>query len=357
MLADRTPVRISILALPLALVVGCGPGHPPSADPSGSPAVEVSITVVGTMPSQGLTLPARVKAAEEVTLNARAAGRVTRFAALEGQSVEAGQIVVRFDAPEASLAREAARSERIAAQSALVAAARQHARMESLFVSHVVAAAELEAAAAAHRAAEARLSAAESQLVNATTASEVRAPFAAVVVRRHVDPGSDVSPGTPLVDLRSRGAMEIVAAVPEATIGSLSRAGFEYQAGSGPWRPARLARLDGMIDPQTRTRTAHLTPAENAVLEPGSYARVRIRGVAAGAAEPESFRVPDSSLVRRGALRGVFLSDSSRAVLRWLRLGRDEGGQVQVLSGLEAGDRVILEPSRVREGARVKEVR
>jgi RND family efflux transporter MFP subunit len=319
--------------------------------------MEVNITVVGTMPGQGLTLPARVKAAEEVTLNARAAGRVTRFAALEGQSVEAGQIVVRFDAPEASLAREAARSERIAAQSALEAAARQHARMESLFVSRVVAAAELEAAAATHHAAEARLSAAESRLVSATTASEVRAPFAAVVVRRHVDPGADVSPGTPLVDLRSRGAVEIVAAVPEAAIPSLARAHFEYQSGSGPWRSARLARLDGMTDPNTRTRTAHLVPAESTLPEPGSYARVRIRGAPAGAGEPEHFSVPDTSLVRRGELRGVFLSDSSRATLRWLRLGRDEGGQVQVLSGLEAGDRVILEPARVHEGARVREVR
>ena len=350
MLTDRRIPSLLALLVPF-IVAGCGPGRAPSAVESASPPVEVHIAAAGTTPTASLTLPARVRAAEEVTLASRAAGRVTRFVALEGETVRAGQTLVRFDAPEAERAQRAARAERDAAQLVFEVSARQHARIESLFVARVIAAADREAANAQHRSLEARLAASEAQFSAATAAREVRAPFDGVVVRRHVDSGADVAAGTALLDLRSRGAVELIVAVPEAALAGLAKATVQYQLGEGAWLAARLVRLDGMIDPTTRTRTAHLVPIENSLLEPGAFARVRLLGGEAGDTEASTWSVPASSVVRRGALTGVFLAEGNHAVLRWLRLGRREGDRIEVLAGLQAGDSVVQQAAGLFDGA------
>lgn len=350
MLADRH----IILLIAVATLAGCDRGDPPAAVGSASPPVEVRIASTRTTPSSQLTLPARVRASEEVTLTSRAPGRVTRLLALEGASVRAGQVIVRFDAPEAVQALSAGLAARDAAQLALEVATRQHARMESLFVSQIVAAAEREAAAAQHRAAGARLATAEAQLSATRAAIEVRAPFDGIVVRRHVDAGADVSTGSPLVDLRSLGAAELLTSIPEAALALLASAHFQFQIGDGPWQGARLARLDGMTDAATRTRNAHLLPLERVSLEPGAFARVRIVGIATTAGATNLLSVPTSSVVRRGALTGVFIVQRGHAMLRWLRLGRTEGTRTEVLAGLEASDAVIQTGSGLTDGAAVK---
>ncbi|MCE9627318.1 MAG: efflux RND transporter periplasmic adaptor subunit, partial [Candidatus Eisenbacteria bacterium] len=199
------------------------------------------------------------------------------------------------------------------------------------------------------RTASARLAQAEAAREAAESAFEVRAPFAGVLVRRHVDAGADVAPGTPLVDLRSYGGVEVVTDVPEAAAGSLANARAWVQSGNEPWRALRLVSADGMVDPATRTRGARYVLREGAAPEPGSYARVRIE--VAGAARSAEFAVPATAVVRRGALAGVYIVQDGRAYLRWLRLGALESGAYAVLSGLASGDAVIASPTGLRDGA------
>jgi hypothetical protein len=52
-------------------------------------------------------------------------------------------------------------------------------------------------------------------------------------------------------------------------------------------------------------------------------------------------RIPTAAVIRRGQLTGVNVIAGDRAVLRWVRLGRTVGDQVEVLSGLEAGERIL----------------
>jgi multidrug efflux pump subunit AcrA (membrane-fusion protein) len=126
-------------------------------------------------------------------------------------------------------------------------------------------------------------------------------------------------------------------------------------------------RLDGMIDPATRTRTAHLAleaPAPEA--EPGAYARARFETPAGGvpgaasatgvttmdAAPPVS--VPRGSLIRRGALTGVYVIRDGRASLRWIKLGRASGENVEVLAGLWPGEDIALDPGPLADGRPVE---
>lgn len=349
MLADR-----AIPALWLAILfTGCGQGKPREASQPAAP-IPVATLEVGTELANILILPGRARASEEVTLTARGSGRVTRFLALEGEAVHAGQVIVRFGGPETEGALQAARSERAAAVIALEVSARQQARIESLFVARVVAQSDQEAAVSQRRGAEARLAEAEARLASAAATSEIRAPFNGVVVRRHVDSGADVMLGTALVDVRSNGRAELIANVPEAALAALPGARFAFQTADNAWREARLLRIDGMTDVATRTRLAHFAPTEPVSLDPGGFVRVRITSSSAAIVSPRTTSVPLSCIVRRGALTGVFLVEASHASLRWVRLGRVEGTRVEILSGIEPGEVIIASPVGLTDGAAVK---
>ena len=345
------PIACASLALALA---GCG--HPPRHEVSDAAPVRVHVVSPDTSTRGALTLPARVKAAEEATLTARSGGRVSTFPVREGRSVAEGALLVRFDAPEARRALEAARAEEQAARVAAAVAARQLARVESLYTSGVLSQSDRETAEAQDRGAAARLALAASARESAESAFEVRAPFAGVLVRRHVDVGADVQPGTPLVDLRSPGGSEIVTAVPEAAAQDLRATKAWVQVGDGAWRPARLLRADGMVDPATRSRTARFAPIGGGRIEPGAFARVRLETPSGrvSAHESTALSVPVTSIVRRGALTGVYVVEEGRAWLRWVRPGVAHGERVAVLSGLDASDVVVAVPDGLVDGARVQ---
>lgn len=350
-------------ALALAvLLAGCSGAPATHERPEAVAAVEISVEVVGPAASRAaLVLPARVKAEEEATLTARLPGRVTALPVAEGARVGGGDVVAVFDAPEARARLDAAHAELAAAELALGVAKRQYQRMEALRASEVVAEREHELAESEHRSAAARLRAAQAAVNELEAATHVRAPFAGVLVRRHLDVGADVEPGTPIVDVRSLGPVEVVVPVPETAVPLLAGATLTVQSGEGPWIPVRLRRLDGSTDVVTRTRTARLAfVSAGAAIEAGAYARVRLEPgpgpapapVAAGVAPAAT--VPVASLVRRGGLVGVFVVRDERAVLRWLRLGRVAGDRAEVLGGLSPGDSIVIAPGRLVDGTRVR---
>ena len=327
-------------------------GHRAERTPAESAAGPVEIAVgtfeAGT-PGTDVVLPARVKAAAEVTLAARLSARLTGLPAREGQRVRRGDPVAVFAAPETRRALAAARADLAAAELSQAVATRQEARMDSLYAARVISERDHEVAADARRAADARLEAARAALDALESGSTVRAPFAGVVVRVHADPGADLAAGSPLVDLRSSTGLEILADVPEDALSRLDGSPVSVQVGNGPWRPARLARLEGMTNWRSRTRTAHLVFDGDA--EPGAYARVMLAG---GPADAGAGSVPVESLVSRGALSGVYVIEGGQARLRWLRLGRTHADRADVLAGLEPGERFALSPQALVDGRAVK---
>jgi RND family efflux transporter MFP subunit len=312
--------------------------------------------VGGPVPGPTVTLPGRVRAREEVTLGAMVGGRLTGLPFVEGARFGRGQTLARFDAPELRLALEAAQARTSSAVVRLRQARLQESRMDSLFAARVAALREVELAQSDRASAEAEHAAARAALDQLATASALPAPFAGVVVRHRVDVGTTVTPGQPLLDLRSNEVGEIEVAVPESELGRVARARLSYQSEGGPWRGARLARLDGMTDPASRTRVARLRPATGDALDPGAYVRVRLeadtsatRGETAGGGT-----VPATAVVRRGALTGVFVLREGRATLRWIRLGRPHGEGFEVLAGLSAGETVAVDASGLRDGIAVR---
>ena len=349
------PLRsVTLVAFAALACMSCGRHE---EKPVANDAPPVTVTTVPVSAGGAVTLavlPARVEAREEVTVAAKIPARLSRFAVAEGDSFRRGALLAEFSAA-------GTRESVAAAQAAVEAAAQrcdvarlQETRMDSLFAERVATRHELEIAQSARRAAEADLAGAQAQLAGWTADTQVNAPFDGVVVRRRVDAGATMQPGQPLLDLRSKESGRVVAQVPESLVASLAGARFEVQVGESPWREARLDRVDGMTDYATRSRTARFVPADASALEPGAFARVRVSAAAGTATASTSLRVPASSVVRRGGLTGVYVVREGRAVLRWLRLGREEGGLVEVLAGLNDGESVIASPEGLADGRAVQ---
>ena len=219
-------------------------------------------------------------------------------------------------------------------------------------MARVVSPSDREVAESADRNAAARLAGARARTEQLEAAVTLRAPFDGMVVRRHVDAGADVAFGSPVLDLRSSGALEVVVSVPESAVPSLRRGEIEVEATTGEWRTARVQLLDGMIDFVSRTRTARLALSDPSGFEAGGYTRVRIAGRGAST-DSDRKGIASSSIVRRGALTGVYVAEAGRARLRWIRLGVALGERVEVLGGLEVGDLVIVAPESLHDGGAV----
>ena len=355
-----------VLVAAVGLLAGCGGSHGESAHRAvdDRPAVAVStLAIAAEEGASSLVLPARVEARAEVTLESRVSGRLTRLVKREGESFRAGETLAEFSAPEAAAAVSAARARLASAIVADERTSRQEARLDSLFARGVVSQRDLEVAQTAARAAAAERAAASADVELWASGTRLVAPFDGVVVRRMADPGADVPAGRAILALRSRATGEVAADLPESRAPGLDAARYEIAVGEGAWAPARLVRVEGMIDSGSRSRRLYMAPDPPAgPLEAGAFARVRItwpgpRETRADgrdvASQPRAILVPSRSVVRRGGLDGVFVVVDGRARLRWVRLGPAQGDRVEVAAGLGAGDVVVLDPGAVTDGRRV----
>ena len=358
-----TPILLAAL---LAGAPGCGRREEPArakADER-SPVTVRAVRVESRAGGAELIVAGRVAAREEVVVRATISGRITTLPLREGQGFAKGAVLARFEAPETKASVAAARAAEEAARHRLEIAKRQEARLDSLYRGRVAALRELEMAQDERLTAEATFEAAAAAREAILSGAEIRALFSGVVVRRHLDPGATVAAGEPVLDIRSGQAAEIVAAIPEAWLPALESSRIQVRVGGGPWVDARPVRVEGMTDYRSRTREARFVPASRGPLEAGAYADVRLErtvaGGAPGAASPRTDdaaadlpRVPAGSLVRRGALTGVYVIRDGKAWLRWIRPGRSDREATEVLAGLLPGEVVAVDPSGLTDGRAV----
>jgi RND family efflux transporter MFP subunit len=361
---------MAAVVLAAAASAGCGgreePGRASAA--AGTP-VPVAVHRAGTSCARrSILLPGRVTAREEVTIRSRITARLVELPYEEGSAFPSGAVLARFTAPETRAALDAARAGLASAALRLDLARKQEARIDSLHGQRVAALRELELARQERQAATAEHAAAGAAYESLASGILVRAPFAGIVVRHHMDPGTTAGAGEAVLDVRSRSVGDVVADVPEAWAADLSRAAVFARSGGGAWSPVVLRHLDGTTDYATRTRTARFRPlvpldtgAAPAVGAPeaGDFAQVRLEAIGAPAGRPaaeedaRAMSIPAGALIRRGSLTGLYVVRDRRAWLRWVRIGRSDADRVEVLAGLEPGEDVVLEPEGLADGAPV----
>ena len=214
--------------------------------------------------------------------------------------------------------------------------------------------ATLEMAASKRRQIGARRSQAEAEIAAARVALDyatLTAPFAALVTERKADPGSLATPGAPLLTLEREGNLRLEASIDESRLG-LVRAGESVAVeidGLNRTVSGRVAEVVPSVDAATRSFTVKIDLPALPGLRSGMFGRA---GFVAG--KRGALLVPQSAVLERGQIRSVYVVEGDTARLRFVTLGEERDDQREVLSGLTAGERIVVMPAPLlSDGARV----
>ncbi len=280
----------------------------------------------------------------EAILSSRLAVPVVEVRAVPGEAARAGTVLIRLEDRESEAAVESARAAVASARSAWEIASRNRARFERLEGRGAAAAVELERARQEEAFAASAVASAQAALARAETdraQSVLVAPFDAIVVEKMVSAGDLVAPGRPLVRLASVEGRRVEAAPGEEETARLSVGDAVPVVLGDRILEGRIVEIVGAVDPATRRRAVRVELPAGIEPPVGSFARLRLPGPSA-----PRLVLPARAIVTRGGLEIAWaVGDDGRVVLRYVRTGASAGpGLVEIRSGLEAGERVVLDP-------------
>jgi RND family efflux transporter MFP subunit len=297
-------------------------------------------------------LDGRVEAVNQATVSAQTSGRVAELPFDVNDFVEAGEVVMRFTDTEQRAALDAAQATLAEARARLANAQQEFERAETMIANNTISRARFDQAEAERDSARARLDAAEAGVEQAREQLEytvVRAPYAGIVSRRHVELGELVSPGQPLISGLSLQSLRVNVDVPQSMFHDVRKISKAAAYVGGERIEAESLTFFPVADDAANTFRVRVNlPDGAATLYPGMFVKV---GFIVG--ETKRLLIPQDAVVRRSELSAVYVVDGDAVALRQVRLGRRYGDAVEVLAGLAEGERVAMDP--VRAGIWVKE--
>lgn len=284
-----------------------------------------------------------VEAVNQATVSAQTSGRVAQILYDVDDFVEAGAPIMRFTDTEQRAALTSARSGLQEAEARAGEAESEFARISAMFDNGTVARARFDQAQANRNAAAARLESARAAVTNAEEQLEytvVRAPYAGIVSRRHVEVGEVVRPGAPLVSGLSLEAVRVLVDVPQSMLDAIRTIGKANVYVGERTIPAESLTFFPVADAATNTFRVRATlPTGGATLYPGTFVKI---GFVVG--ETERLLLPSTAIVQRSELTAVYVVGENAVTLRQIRVGRRYGERVEVLAGLVPGEAVAADP-------------
>ena len=312
-----------------------------------------ALEAITARPSQGQVTSSYdgvIEAQRQTVIAAQVSGAVVELKVKPGDRVAAGQVLLRLDARAADQSALASEAQVRAARALQDVAAKEYARQQQLAADRFISGAALDQAEAQFKASQAQAAAQLAQAGAARTQTGyyvVRAPYGGVVSEVPVTLGDMAAPGRALLTLYDPAALRVSAAVPQSAVarvgdGKSLRAELPGLAQAQRLQtPARVQVLPA-ADAATHTVTLRVDLAPGIAASPGQFARVWLPAVEAGAAA--SPWVPLQAVVRRAEMTGLYVLDGGgKPLLRQVRLGRNDGVRVEVLSGLAIGERVAID--------------
>ena len=338
----------SFLIVSLLLFMACG-SKDAEISTNNKPAIAVTIASTTAENQQPfLTASDKIQAQNSANLSTRMMGFVTKLHTKVGDKVKKGQLLVSINNTDLQAKAAQVNANITEAKAAYNSAEKDYKRFQNLYADNAASQKELDDITTHYQMAKARLEAAK-QMKNEINAqfnyTNIRAPFAGVVTNTFIDEGAMANPGVPLVEVETPGIFEVIAMIPETEISQIKT---NYQA------IVTVASINKTIlgvvtEVSTSAKntggqylvTINLDKQYNE-LRSGMFATVQFP-VEATKKTNNKILIPKKAIVNNGQLQGIYtVSQSNTAVLRWLRLGKSYGDQVEVLSGLSANETYII---------------
>ena len=347
-LATPISITVAVLCAAWAIYATQHQAAPAAAAPQGggrnnAPASVTLAAVRSERVSQKLEALGNARANESVDISSKSSNIVTAVTFRDGERVKRGQVLVQLDDAQA-------RADVAAAQAAVTESQSQYDRSRELLNTQALSKSSFDQLVATLAANRARLGAAQARLEDTV----IRAPFSGRVGLRRVSVGTLISPGDVITTLDDTSVIKLDFSVPENFLASV-REGLSIRA-SAPAFPGRtfagsVASIDSRVDMNTRSVTVRaLLANDDGVLKPGMFLNVTLSND-----EREALVIPEEALTPEAERQFVYVVADGKVSKREVRIGGRRPGSVEVIAGLSAGERVIVEGTqKVREGASVQ---
>ena len=323
---------------------GGGPGGRPA------PSITLAATDVATVApmtiEDGAALTGDLHPLESIDVRSRIEGDLMQVYVREGEQVNAGQLLARFEASTQESSRASAEADRVAANAELANAEWTLEQNQSLFKAGAIAERDLKTSQQAVATARARLAAAAARLRasgNEARDTRIVAPASGVLEKRLVDAGVHLSRGAPMFTIVRSGTLELAAAVPARQAAAVRAGQVVHFVADARRFDGKVARVSPTIDPATRAVTVYVqVPNPDNTLRGGTFATGRV----VSRTLENVLAIPTAAL-RQGQEDGkpfVYRIDGKTLNIAPVQLGAvDEAqGVAQVTEGLQAGDRIVV---------------
>lgn len=325
-----------------------------------SPVITVKINQVKTNGnSPFLSVSGKIQASNSADLSTRMMGYVNKVHVNVGDRVRKGQLLVSINNSDLQAKRAQVNARITEASAAYKNAQKDYNRFKNLFADNSASQKELDDMTANYEMAKARLESANQMKneINAQFAySNLTAPFNGIITSRNVEKGNMANPGMPLISIETQGNFEVMAKVPETEISDI-KTGTSVDVLVKSINQTIKGKVKEVSPSAKNTGGQYLVKIDiektDANILSGMFTTVQFP--MERSAKSELVLVPKGVIVTNGQLSGVYtVSQTNTALLRWVRLGRTFGNQVEVISGLNADEAYIVSAEgKLFNGAKV----
>jgi RND family efflux transporter MFP subunit len=363
---NRMNKGLKLSSLIVAAVVGfssCSTEQPVKAQ---SPETVQHIPVLAVQQADVpdlLEAAGTVRAAQTSDLASQMMGNIVEIRAHEGERVRRGQVLAVIDdsQPRAAVDRAtaagvAAQQQLVAANSDLVLAESTLQRYQNLYDRKSLSPQEFDEVKARQRATLARRDMAQAGQAQAQAAlnqartslnyTRIRAPFDGIVTEKKVDSGTLASPGMSIFTVEDVRRYRLEVAVNESDLRYVRTGGqvsVAIEALENAELKGKVVQIVPAADPASRAFLVKIELPTDTRLRSGLFGRAQFsRG------ERQALLIPRSTVIERGQLQGVFVLDQNKvASLRYVTLGKSSGSEIEVLTGLQSGEWLVVKPGEL----------
>ena len=336
-----------ILFATVLLLASCG-NDKKITEADNSPTIKVTVSNVESNSNNPfLAVSGKIQSTNSADLSTRIMGYVSKVHVNVGDEVNKGQLLISINNTDLQAKQAQVQAHITETQAAFNNAEKDYSRFKNLFAQNSATQKELDDITSRYEMAKARLEATKQMRneINAQFAySNIKSPFNGVITSKMIETGDMANPGVPLITVETPGVFEVLAMVPETEIP-------EIQTGTD---------VDVIVKSLNTTLKGQVSEVSTSSKHTGGQYLVKITldktpvNILSGMfvtvqfpierqAKNAMVLVPIDAIVTNGQLTGVYtMSQSNTALLRWLRLGRQYGNQVEVLSGLSSDESYII---------------
>lgn len=313
------------------------------------------VEVLEVRPSQTLdlsTFSGSVQAINQAQIATRSMGSIEKIYVKAGQQVAKGALLIRISDSDLKAQKAQVQAQIAATQAQYNNVAKDYSRVEILFEKGSATQKEMDDMNAHLSGAKASLEMAKQQLKSIETQlnyTNIRAPFSGVITKEYQSEGDLASPGRPILELVGTEGLKAVVQLPEFQAKKFTQGEAVKLTIGKEERQATVARVIPSGSYNGGQYAMELKIENSQGLINGQYVKM-----SALKANTERMMIPVTAIKTYGQLDGVIvMTQGSRAGLVWVRLGKVDGDQVEVVSGLNSGDLIVLNPGTIKDGQKL----